>query len=314
MTHTDKVFDLGWVSGDRFMVGSLVQGGRDQIKGKKNRNGQHHSIIIMTGVQVAALRIAVGGLIFLPVVWRFFKRVEKKDIKYVILAGLVGNGIPAFLFAFALTKVDSSIGGALNALTPLFTLLIGYVFGVIVLNLTKVAGVVIGLAGALLIILGKGNVGFTINDSYPLLVVFATFLYGANINIIKSKLYKYEAIVISALPLFCISIPGLIILLCSDFSAFAQVSPMQTYKSVGAILLLALLGNSLSLVLFNRLIQISGPVFASSVTYFIPVVAMIWGIADGEIISKTQFGGMILIILGIYWVNKKVESNSEQIN
>jgi drug/metabolite transporter (DMT)-like permease len=265
----------------------------------------------MTAVQLAALRISIGGIVFAPFVIRFLRKIEKGDLKYVILAGILGNGIPAFLFAIAQTQVESSVAGALNALTPLFTILIGYAFGVIVLNTSKIGGVVLGLIGALAIILGKSQEVLTFNNAYTLLVVAATICYGANINLIKSKLYKYHPVVISALPLFFISIPGLAILFTSDLQPMMSIPKPQLWSSVIAIVLLALLGNSLSLILFNRLIQLSGPLFASSVTYFIPVVAMIWGFADGEKISAIQLSGLLLILLGIYLVNKRIKESTD---
>lgn len=260
----------------------------------------------LTGVQVAAFRLTVGGLIFTPFVIRYLKKVASNDVKYVILSGVMGNGIPAFLFAIAQTQVESSVAGALNALTPLFTLLIGFGFGVIVMNTSKVVGVFIGLLGALAIILGRSESAFSIDNSYSILVIIATLFYGANINLIKSKLSHYEPIIISALPLFFIAIPGVLIMLFTDTSAIYQAADNQAFKSIGAIVLLALFGNSISLILFNKLIQISGPVFASSVTYIIPVVATIWGLADSESISVIQFGGLALILAGIYLVNKRV--------
>jgi len=267
----------------------------------------------MSGVQVAALRLSIGGLVFSPFIYRFLKRIEKGDLKYVILAGVLGNGIPAFMFAIAQTQVDSGVAGALNALTPLFTILIGYLFGVIVLNVSKVGGVVIGLVGALAIILGKNEEVLSFSNGYSLLVVAATMCYGANINLIKGKLYKYHPMVITALPLFFISVPSIIILLTSDFQPVFEYSQNQLIWSFTAIALLALLGNSLSLVLFNRLIQLSGPVLASSVTYFIPVVAMIWAIADNEKISRIQYLGLVLILCGVYLVNKRKKGSSKKV-
>ncbi len=268
----------------------------------------------MSGVQVAALRLSIGGLIFSPFIYKFLKKIEKGDLKYVILSGILGNGIPAFLFAIAQTQVDSGVAGALNALTPLFTILIGYFFGVIVLNVSKVGGVAIGFLGAMAIILGKNDEVLTFSSGYSLMVVAATICYGANINLIKGKLYKYHPMVITALPLFFIAIPSLFILLTSDFQPVFEYSQNQLIWSFTAIALLALLGNSLSLVLFNRLIQISGPVLASSVTYFIPVVAMIWALADNEKISGIQYLGLVLILGGVYLVNKRKKVSAEKVS
>ena len=272
-------------------------------------------LVALTPVQLAAFRLSVGGLVFLPFVYRHFKRLEKSDRKFVILAGLIGNGIPAFLFAIAQTKVDSSIAGALNALTPLFTLIIGALFTSMVLNKSKITGVVVGLIGAVAIVLGKAiharitgegeQLSFTGDDViYSLLVVLATVLYGSNINLIKTKLAHYKAVVISTLPLFFMSIPSTLILAFSDWSNLEVVAQPQVYRSFGAIAILALLGNSLSLFLFNRLIQTSGPVFASSVTYFIPIVALLLGWFDNERILAIQFAGMLLILGGVYLLNR----------
>ena len=257
-----------------------------------------------SGVQVAALRITIGGSVFIPFIGRYLKRIEKADLKYAILAGVIGNGIPAFLFAIGQQKVDSSIAGVLNALTPIFTIIIGLSLGVIDSNRWKIAGVVIGLSGAVAIMLGKPSDDLAFNWSHLLMIVVATFLYGANINLIKAKLSKYPSIVISALPLFFISLGGIFILVFSGFFSINPADHVNYSKSFGAIALLALLGNSLSLILFNRLIQISGPVFASSVTYLIPIVAVIWGLWDGEVISLIQSLGLLAILAGVYMINR----------
>lgn len=259
----------------------------------------------MSGVQVAALRLSVCGLVFTPVVWRFLKKVKREDIKYVFLAGLIGNGIPAFLFAIGQQRVDSSVAGILNALTPMFTIIIGYSTGVVLLNWSKVSGVILGLVGALAIILGKEGVSLTFSIGHLLMIVFATILYGANINLIRSKLAHYNPVIISALPLFFMSIPGLIIFLSSDLSFLHTTPKEQLIPSMRSVVILALLGNSFSLIFFNRLIQLSGPVFASSVTYIVPIIALLWGFSDNETVSTFQIAGLFFILTGIYLINRK---------
>ncbi|MFT4522735.1 MAG: drug/metabolite transporter (DMT)-like permease [Bacteroidia bacterium] len=271
----------------------------------------------LSGVQVAALRISVGGLIFAPIIIRHIRKIKKKDLRFVLLAGVIGNGIPAFLFAIAQTKVDSAMAGVLNGLTPFFTLVIGAAFSLLIVTRDKVVGVIIGLLGATAIVLGKDiqhllDGGFSAASTltfspYIFLIVLATIGYGANINLIKTKLSGYQAFSISAIPLFFISIPGLFIFLSSDTSVLADLSSNnQTIKSVGAVVILALFGNSLSLIMFNKLIQMSGPFFAASVTYFIPVVALLWGLLDGESFVWMQLVGFVLVIAGVYLVNKRV--------
>ncbi len=268
----------------------------------------------LTPIQMAAIRISVCGIVFLPFVYRHFKKLDKPDRKFVLIAGIIGNGTPAFLFAIAQTHVNSSVAGALNATTPMFTLLIGAIFTSMVISKSKILGVIIGLVGALAIVLGKvvhnawqgGGDAISMNGdvSYSLLIVLATVLYGANINIIKTKLSHYKATIISTLPLFFISIPGIIIVLSLDWSNLDHVSSKQITQSLAAVIVLGLVGTSFALYLFNRLIQLSGPVFASSVTYFIPFVALILGIFDGEKVLLVQIAGMVLILTGVHLLNK----------
>lgn len=268
---------------------------------------------VLTPIQLAAIRISIAGLVFMPFALKHIKRLNKEDRKYALLAGLIGNGIPAFLFALAQTKVNSSLAGVLNATTPLFTLLIGALFTSMVLTSSKIVGVIIGLVGAVIIVLGKVIGGLITgeqslleetNIAYTLLVVLATVCYGANINLIKSKLSQYKAIIISTIPLSFIALPGILILLFSDWSNVQSVEAAQVTRAIGATAILALVGTSLGLFLFNRLIQISGPVFSSSVTYFIPVVALILGVLDGERILGIQAIGMLLILTGVYLLNR----------
>lgn len=272
---------------------------------------------VLTPVQLAAIRLSIGGMIFLPVVLRHFRELDRQGRIFVVIAGLCGNGIPAFLFAIGQTHVNSSIAGALNALTPIFTLIIGVLFTSMVLSRLKILGILIGFLGAIAIILGRyftnQLTGNTIQSQdilesgpviYTLLIVLATLLYGTNINIIKSKLSRYRAIAISTLPLFFMGIPSLFIVITSDWSNVEAASAEQNLHSIGAIVALALFGNSLSLYLFNRLIQMSGPVFASSVTYFIPIVALFLGLQDHETILPVQYAGIVLILLGVYLLRR----------
>jgi drug/metabolite transporter (DMT)-like permease len=274
---------------------------------------------VMTSIQMAAFRISVCGFVFFPFVWKHFKRIERQDRKYALLAGLMGSGIPAFLFATAQQHINSSLAGILNAMTPIFTLLIAVIVTKLILPKSKIIGVIIGFIGALAIILGNvmsSGDGFNSIESsqtqYILMVVLATILYGSNINLIKNKLAKYNAFVIATTPLFMISIIAMVIMAFTDWSNVGTFDSQQVYRSFGAVSALAIFGTSLSLILFNRLVQLSGPVFASSVTYFIPFVAVFFGLLDGEEIVWIQIVGMCLILAGIYLINKRVTQKRDQ--
>ena len=246
-------------------------------------------------IQIASLRISVAGLFLLPFIMRYVKRVEKKDRIWIFLTGLVGNGIPAFLFAYAQTKVSSSLTGALNSLTPIFALLTGLFVFRQSLNKHKIAGVAIGFLGSVILLTWQGDGGFRFSTS-ALWIVLATFMYGLNINVLKLKLSKYPPLMIASLPMGTLFIPSSLIFLSFPLP---NLSAQEVVQSVFSIALLGTVGTAFALILFNRLIQISSAVFASSVTYLIPFVALLIGWLDGEQVGWIQILAVLLIIFGI---------------
>lgn len=252
--------------------------------------------------QLAAFRISLAGLVLLPFIrWRDLK-VKREDWKFLFISGLLGNAIPAFLFATAQIKISSSLSGALNSLTPLFVLIVGLLFVGVPFNRYKLWGVLIGLAGALMLLLNKG-VEINADDlKFSGLIIIATLCYGINVNIIKYRLFEYRPLTVAALPLGFMAIITLSILAFIGFPI--ELQETQALRSVSAISILAVVGTALSLVLFNRLIQQTNAVFASSVTYLIPIVALIWGFADGESINMLQVLGLITVLFAIRIINK----------
>ncbi len=249
--------------------------------------------------QVAAMRIGFAGIALLPFVkWRKVI-IQKGDLKYFIISGFLGSALPSFLFTAAQTKISSSLAGALNGLTPMFALLVGVLFIGVRLNKLKLFGVVFGLLGAYFLVAGK-SLDFDIG--YTSLAVLATICYGINVNIIKQKLNNYPPLLVAALPLAIISLLGIGVMLYIGFDF--DVANHQHIKSLGAIIILAILGTSISLILFNRLIQQTNTVFATSVTYLIPLVALFWGVLAGEEIHWTQLAGLVSILIAIWLIRK----------
>ncbi|MFT6112763.1 MAG: drug/metabolite transporter (DMT)-like permease [Bacteroidia bacterium] len=249
--------------------------------------------------QVAAMRIGFAGVALIPFVnWRKVV-IRSGDLKYFIISGFLGSALPAFLFTAAQTKISSSLAGALNGLTPLFALLVGVLFIGIKVNKLKIYGVICGLLGAFFLVIGK-SINFDIG--YTSLAVLASLCYGINVNIIKQKLNDYPPLLVAALPLAMISLLGVGVMLYNGFNF--DIYNTQHIKSLGAILLLAILGTSLSLVMFNRLIQQTNTVFATSVTYLIPIVALFWGFLAGEDIHWTQLAGLLSILVAIWLIRK----------
>ena len=262
-------------------------------------------LIALTPMQLTGLRIGVAGMVFWPVVFSHLRKLRRQDVKWAVLSGFLGSGVPAFLFAFAQTKVNSSAAGALNAMTPLFTLIIAALFTGYQMTRPKVLGVLTGLLGALMIIFIRSDGNFEAEFKFALSIVLATICYGANINLIKTKLISYKPLFISTVPLLAVSVIAFITFFASGGADVLADLQGQNLRSTGAIVLLAILGTSIALILFNRLIQLTDALFSSSVTYLIPVVAMLIGWMDQEDISTYQIIGMVLILLGIYLINRR---------
>lgn len=259
---------------------------------------------VYTPGQVAALRIVIAGTLLLPFTFVQLRHTPRQLLGYAALVGILGNGIPAYLFSLAETQLNSSTAGTLNALQPLFTLLIGAVVFHVSLTRVKVVGVVIGLVGAVMLALRNGGSGEpTQNLLYGLLIMVATIMYAISTNIIRYKLHSLKAIQLTSLSLPMVALPYLLYLLTTDFTE-RFVSVPGAFSSLGYIAVLASLGTTFSVILFNRLIQQSGPLFASSVTYIIPVVALGWGIVDGEPLGPLHIVGMGAILAGVYLVNR----------
>lgn len=256
-----------------------------------------------SATQLAAYRICIAGILFIPFGIANLFKVEKSDIKWFALSGIIGNFIPAFCFAYAQKYLQSSTAGALNSLTPFFTLLAGIFIFSKTFNKYKIIGILIGLIGALSLIINKPGGGIETHYEYGLIILLSTLLYGTNVNVIESKLSKYSPLYIASIPLSLIFIPGLICLFIFKFP-FESALSSEFIKSTISISMLGLLGTGLSLVLFNRLIQITNGLFASTVTYMMPVVSTLWGVYYNEPIDLIQITSLSLILLGILVVRK----------
>lgn len=253
---------------------------------------------VFSSYEVAALRVLIAGTVLLPFIKWKEAIAAKKDLHYFLISGLVGTGIPAILFTAAQVHISSSLAGALNGLTPLFALVIGVLFLRVPFSRNKFFGVMLGLVGAFLL---ASTDGFHINE-YSLLVILATLCYGINVNIIKHKLAAYKPMLVTALPLAFLAIISTAYLTFSGIPW--QPSQTQFIRSGLGIIILGTIGTALSLMLFNRLIKHTSAVFASSVTYLIPIVALFWGFLDDEVITLSQLSGLGFILLAIWLIRK----------
>ncbi len=267
-------------------------------------------ILIKKGLQVysagevGALRIVFAGIFLLPVFIKNYNSISKKQWKLLFVAGLVGSFFPAFLFATAQTQINSSLAGMLNALTPIFALLMGVVFFKAKINGKMAGGLALGFAGTVYLMTLKDGSAFSGINVYALFVIAATILYGSNINLVKYYLSDVKAVSITGVSLVLVSVPSLLYLfLFSDFTVHVQQEGAML--ALGYMLVLGVVGTAVALILFNHLIQITNPVFSSSVTYLIPIVALIWGFLDQEQIGLNHVVGMGVISFGVFLANKK---------
>ena len=257
-----------------------------------------------TFMQLAMLRMFSASTFLLVFAIPHVRKIPKNRWKFVVLAALSGNFFPAMLFAGAETKLDSGVTGVLNALTPVFTLLVSVFFYHDKTTMIQRVGIFVGFLGCACI---TGTSISVQSDSgivlYAGMVVIATLSYGISVNIIKHHLVDIHPLTLSSISLATLLLPSGVYLFSTDFAT--RVQDMQSLKPLYSVLALGILGSAISLVFFNRLVQISSSLFASSVTYTIPIVALAWAIYAGEKIHILHVLGMVLIIAGIYGVNKK---------
>ncbi len=260
---------------------------------------------VYSSAQVATMRMFFSFLFLLPLTIRYAFKIPLKYYGMITLVGLLGNGIPAILFATAQTKLNSSTAGVLNTLTPIFTLVVAAVFFKQTFSLQRIAGVVLGLLGAIALIMLRSNGSIDPNYTYGLYILLATICYAWSVNLIKEYLHKLPALGISSLALLVIGpVYGYYLFYHTDFILRVQLET-GSLDALFYVVLLAMFGTALSLILFNKLVQISNIVYASSVTYLIPIVALFWGIIDGEQLNIIHFIGMSMILSGVYLANRK---------
>lgn len=253
--------------------------------------------------QVAAIRILSGGLVLLPIAIRHFKELPPEKLGWVIITGFVGSFFPAFLFCIAETRIDSSLAGMLNALTPVFTILIGTIFFNIKVTLRKSLGILLGFAGLSGLFLAKGAVNLQ-DISYATLVLTATLCYGLNINLVNHHLKGVGAVSIAAIAFAFLLLPALLVLYFTGyFSLAVQTKPILL--ATGASVILGVLGTALATIFFYMLVKKAGPIFTSLVTYGIPFVAIAWGFAYGETINLLQVCCLGVILGGVWLVSRK---------
>tara|TARA_B100001142_G_scaffold318564_1_gene360843 strand:- start:1004 stop:1891 length:888 start_codon:yes stop_codon:yes gene_type:complete len=262
-------------------------------------------LIGLSPLQLGSLRIVFSSIIIFMIGFKFLKKIEKSKWKWIAISGFIGTFFPAFLFAYAETEIDSSIASILNSLVPMNTVLIGFTIFKISTTKIQTIGVIIGFIGTIYLIISGSEINPDQNYLYAGFVILCTVLYATNVNLIKKYLNDVNAIALATGHFIIIFFPAVFVLIYSDFFKTNYMSNNIIQESLIYVLILSFFGTALAKILFNKLIQTSSPVFASSVTYSMLVISLFLGILDGELFTLSQGLATILIILGVYLSNKK---------
>jgi drug/metabolite transporter (DMT)-like permease len=260
-------------------------------------------LIGLSALQVGSLRIIFAAVFLLLIGFKSLPKIPRQKWKYIAMTSMFGTFVPAFLFALAQTEIDSSVSSILNSLTPLNTLILGTLFFGVGFQRRQVWGVFIGLVGSLLLVFNGAMNHPDQNYYYAILVIVASICYAINVNLIKRFLSDLSPLSITTGNFAVLLVPASLILF---FTGFAEAVHLETVQhAVLFIVILGVVGTGIANILFFKLIQISSPVFATSVTYLIPVVAFFWGLLDNEMLTPVQFLGAFIILIGVYLSAKK---------
>lgn len=254
--------------------------------------------------QVGALRVLIAGIILMPVAVSKYRLFPKRHLKWLILAAFTGNFIPMFLFPIAETQISSSIAGIINSMMPIFVIIVGALIWKFETTKRQMTGVFISFTGVCLLAFGGDD--STQFKIFPiLLLLLATLCYAMSTTTVKSKLMDVSSTVLSAFVFsFVLFLPSLIALLSTGFvSQFTFTK--ENMIGLGFVSLLSVFGTGLAMMMNYRLLKVSTPLFASTVTLLMPIVAIIWGVLDGEKLTAVQFAGTIVIIAGLIFLRAK---------
>lgn len=289
-----------WISWLLFILLSFIWGSSFILMklGLYNASGD----TVLSPYQVAAIRILSAGIVLVPFALKSFSQIPKGKWGMVILSGLVGSFIPAFLFCIAETKIDSALAGALNALTPVFAVIIGVVLYKTMVPWKKLLGIFIALLGCFFLLFTKQTKASD-NTWFAGFVLVATILYGMNVNIVRHHLQEVGSLNIATVAFVALIFPSLIVLYATHYFDL-PLSQSTFIKASFASALLGVGGTAIASILFYMLVKRAGALFASMVTYGIPFVAIFWGMIYGEQVTFLQIISLGVILLGVFLANK----------
>ncbi|MDC0593678.1 DMT family transporter [Flavobacteriaceae bacterium] len=261
------------------------------------------ALIGLSPLQVGSLRTVISTVLLLLIGFSSLKSIPKDKWKWILITGLV-SFIPPFLFAYAQTEIDSALAAILNSLTPLATLIIGVGFYRFKIDKKQISGVIIGLIGSVLLMYQGSVINPNQNLLYVFFIIFASILYAVQVNLLKVHLQDVSAVAITVGNFIFIFPLAVVIFFISDYKQI-DINNEDVKVALFCLLILSIVGTVFAKILFNKFVQIASPVFASSVTYTLPIVALFWGLLDGEVFTLNQLFATVIILTGVYLANKK---------
>jgi len=261
------------------------------------------ALIGLTAIQVGSFRIIFAAIFLILVGFKSISKLTARQWKWITISGFLGSFFPVYLFAYAETEIDSAIASILNATTPLLTLIFGVLLFRAVFTQNKILGVVIGLLGTAGLIFSGASINPDQNYIYSFLVIIAAACYAMNVNILKTRMSDISPLGIAAGNFSVLLLPALSLLYFTGFFNVPEYDEVIN-TSILFVGILGVIGTGVAMIIFNKLVQITDPVFTTSVTYTIPVVALGWGMLDGEVFSFWQLISASVILVGVFIVNK----------
>ena len=265
------------------------------------------SLVGLTPLQVGSLRIIFTAIVISIYSYSSLKEIPKKSWKWIVLTAYVGTFFPVYLVSFGQTEIESGLASIITTLTPINTLIIGIIFFSLTFTIKQVVGLVVAFFGGILL-LYNGGVSPDYNIYFSIFIFFTTVGYGASVNLIKTYLTQIPPSAVTAGIFLSILPPAVLTLFYSDFFTLS-FSQSTIYESLIFVFLLALFSSAIAQTLFNKFVKLASPLFASAVTYLMPIVAIFWGVIDGEVLTPKQYVASVIILSGVYLVNNKAKTN-----
>ena len=265
-------------------------------------------LVGLNSVQLASLRMIFAASVIYIYSYNSIKKIPKKSWKWIVITAYLGTFFPVYLISYGQTEIESGLASIITTVTPINTLIIGIIFFSLTFSIKQLLGLFIGLVGAVLLLYEASETNLNSNIYFSFFIYLTTVGYAASVNLIKKYLTNIPPEAVTAGIFLSISPPAIIVLYFSDFTDLNFQDPL-ILKSIFFVLVLGVFGSAIAQTLFNKFVKISSPIFASAVTYTMPVVAIFWALIDGETLSIMQFFATVIILIGVFLVNKRKQTS-----